>query len=245
MGKAVDNATLSILSNATIEGNVILLNCSTLDRKQYMAVNAVLENIGGKWNKKAKGHVFTEDPTDMLDVVLLTGEITPPGKYGYFPTPPELAKKVIKLADIESGYMVLEPQAGQAGIAMHVPKDATLHCIELLPDNVAVLEKQGYHVTPGDFLKCDLDPVFDSVVMNPPFERQADIDHVLHAWKCLKPGGRLVSIMSAGVLFRENKKTVEFKSLLDRCGRYEVNPDGAFKASGTMVKTIIVVMDKP
>jgi hypothetical protein len=33
----------------------------------------------------------------------------------------------------------------------------------------------------------------------------SDIDHVQHAWKSVKPGGKLVAIMSAGVTFRENK----------------------------------------
>jgi 16S rRNA G1207 methylase RsmC len=35
--------------------------------------------------------------------------------------------------------------------------------------------------------------------MNPPFARQADIHHVNHALKFLKPDGLLVSVMSAGV----------------------------------------------
>jgi cyclopropane-fatty-acyl-phospholipid synthase len=32
---------------------------------------------------------------------------------------------------------------------------------------------------------------FDYVAMNPPFSGQCDVDHVYHAWKFLKPGGRL------------------------------------------------------
>ncbi len=74
---------------------------------------------------------------------------------------------------------------------------------------------------------------------------QADIDHVLHAYKFLKPGGRLVSIMASGVIFRENRKTVEFRKLLNACGTFEHNPVGSFKESGTMVNTVIIVMDKP
>ena len=38
---------------------------------------------------------------------------------------------------------------------------------------------------------------------------QQDIDHVTAAYGLLAPGGILVTIMSAGVLFRENKKTVD------------------------------------
>ena len=109
MAKLIDEKTLAILSRVTVEGNNIFLTCGQLDRKQYTAVNEVLENMGGKWNKKAKAHVYDTDPTDALEQVLLSGEIVPPKKYGYFPTPPELAKRVIELAEIEPGMSVLEP----------------------------------------------------------------------------------------------------------------------------------------
>ena len=80
MTKRIDEQTLAILSRVTVEGNTIFLTCGQLDRKQYQAVNEVLENIGGKWNRKLKGHVFEIDPEDALDQVLLTGEIMPPDR---------------------------------------------------------------------------------------------------------------------------------------------------------------------
>ena len=73
---------------------------------------------------------------------------------------------------------------------------------------------------------------------------QADIDHVLHAFKFLKPGGRLVSIMASSVTYRENKKTIDFRELINRQGFIEQNPVDAFKASGTRVNTVTVVLNK-
>ncbi len=245
MPKQIDEKTLAILSRVTVDGNAIFLTCGQLTRKEYVAVNEILEHIGGKWNKKVKGHVYNNDPTDALEQVLLLGEIIPPKKYGYFPTPPELAKHVIDLAEIEPGMTVLEPSAGQGGIADYLPEGCIVDCVELLPDNVKVLEGKGYRVTPGCFLSIETKPLYDRIVMNPPFEKQADISQVLHAWKCLKPGGRLVSIMSAGVSFRENKKTLDFRELVDCYGFMEHNDPGAFKASGTMVNTVTVVLNKP
>ncbi len=79
--------------------------------------------------------------------------------------------------------------------------------------------------------------------MNPPFKNQADIKHINHALKFLKPGGKLVSVMSASVGFRENTLTNKFRSLIEeRGGSIESLPDGAFKESGTMVRTVIVVI---
>jgi predicted RNA methylase len=245
MTKHIDEQTLAILSRVTVDGNTIFLTCGQLDRKQYQAVNEVLENIGGKWNRKLKGHVFEQDPEDALEQVLLTGEITPPKKYGYFPTPEGLARKIVDLAEIQSGHLVLEPSAGQGAIAGLVPKSATIDCIEYLHNNVSALERMGIKTIQADFLSVEPKPLYDRVVMNPPFEKQQDIDHVMHAWKCLKPGGRLVSIMSSGAMFRENRKTTEFRSHVDEFGYIERLPDQSFKESGTMVNTCFVVMDKP
>lgn len=243
--KQIDEATLAVLSRVTVEGNTIFLTCGQLGRKQYLTVNEILEIMGGKWNRKAKGHVFTDDPTDKLEQVLLSGEIIPPKKYGYFPTPPEIAMTLIGLAEIEPFMSVLEPSAGQGGIVDFIPKDCLIDCVELLPDNVAVLESKAYKVQQDDFLNIDPHPLYHRVVMNPPFEHQQDIDHVLHAWKCVMPGGKLAAIMSAGILFRENRKTTEFRQLVETHGYVKRLPEGSFKASGTGVNTCIVVMEKP
>lgn len=75
MAKIPENV-LDVLGMCRTEGNVLYLPDGQLDRKLYMAVNKVLENMGGKWNRKAKGHVFANgDPAEMLEVVLLTQEV--------------------------------------------------------------------------------------------------------------------------------------------------------------------------
>lgn len=71
MTKRIDETTLAILGRVTIDGNLIFLPCGQLDRKQYLAVNEILEHIGGKWNRKQKAHVYAQDPTEALESVLL------------------------------------------------------------------------------------------------------------------------------------------------------------------------------
>ncbi|MHA1417319.1 MAG: N-6 DNA methylase [Candidatus Heimdallarchaeaceae archaeon] len=240
----IDEKTLTILSTVKIDGNVIFLTCGQLDRKQYIAVNKVLEAMGGKWNRKIKGHIFSENPTEKLEQVLLYGEIKTHKEYGFFPTPAKIAKKIIEFADIKSGMFVLEPSAGQGGIADFVPKNCHLDCIELLPENVIILKKKGYKVQQGDFLSFKPNPIYHRIVMNPPFEKQQDIAHVKHAWKFLRKGGKLVSIMSAGIIFRENKKTLEFREMVNSYGYIEKLPEDSFKESGTKVNTCIVILEK-
>lgn len=245
--KKIDESVLAILSRVTIEGNNIKLTCGQLDRKMYLAVNEILEIMGGKWNRKEKVHIFQEDPTEKLESVLLTGEILSPKKYGYFPTPPLVILEILKRAALQSGMTVLEPSAGQGAIAEAaaiITGKKKVDCFELLPDNCAVLQAKGFLVRQCDFLTVEPNSIYDRVLMNPPFERQQDIEHVSHAFKFLKPGGRLVSIMASGVTYRENRKTVEFRNMIvEHNGSIELLPHDSFKISGTGINTCIVTIN--
>jgi len=244
MGK-VDNIVLGVLSSGEIDGNVFRLNCGQLERKVYIAVNKVLENIGGKWDRKLKGHVFDTDPTEKLEEVMLTGEtVNEKQFYQFFETPKELAMRIIETADIGETMTVLEPSAGLGAIVKFIPATVSkILCCELDPQKADVLRKEGFCVQAGDFLEEMFEGV-DRVVMNPPFTKQQDIDHVLKAYDCLRDGGRLVSVMSPGFTFRQNKKSVEFKKLVDKNRWWEELPDGTFKESGTLVRTVLVLLDK-
>ena len=57
-----------------------------------------------------------------------------------------------------------------------------------------------------DFLSRLPHGSYDRVVMNPPFDLERDIDHVMHAMEFLKPDGLLVAIMSAGTEWRGDEK---------------------------------------
>ena len=240
----VDQEVLTVLSRASIEGNALTL-VGQLDRKIYERTNKVLEAAGGKWNRKAKAHVFDGSAADTIEQIILTGEITVPQDFGYFPTPAPIVARLLGIADIKPGMLALEPSAGQGNIANQVAGIAEVDCVELLPKNVAALRAAGLarEVVEGDFLTIAPAPIYDRVVMNPPFGKQADIKHVLHALRFLKPDGLLVSVMAAGVLFRDNRLTTEFRGLISaRGGEIEECPEGAFREAGTMVRTVIVTI---
>ena len=86
---------------------------------------------------------------------------------------------------------------------------------------------------------------YDRIIANPPFSKQQDIDHIMHMHSLLKPGGILVSVVSESPFFRINKKSVAFREFLE-ANNAEIIPldTGAFKESGTMVKTRIIKMEK-
>ena len=253
--KQLSTEVLATLSTVEIEGTNVRI-IKQLDRKLYTQVNEVLSSIGGKWNRKTNAHVFSEDPTDKLNAVIECGVLEPKVKTGYFPTPPALVERMIELAELDSEHLILEPSAGQGHIADVICKTAGLDrkeiiICEILPENIAVLRKKGYFVEEYEFIRMAEElrsnkMEFDRILMNPPFEKQACIDHVTTAFNLLKEGGILVAIMSSGVMFRENKKTVTFReSILDRYADViESNPEGSFKESGTMVNTVMIRLIK-
>lgn len=165
---------------------------------------------------------------------------------GYFPTPAALVDRMIDESGVKPGVRVLEPSAGSGNIA-NAAKAAGLavSCFEKWHSLADVLKLQGHEVTQGDFLEveapADPEAAFDCVLMNPPFENGQDIEHVLHAYRFLKPGGVLVSIMSASVSFASSRKAEAFRAFIDDTGGELIAlPSGSFKESDTGVETVMV-----
>lgn len=244
----VDNEVLNVLSAAECIGNNLKLT-GQLDRNLYTRTNKVLEAAGGKWNRKAQAHIFEVEAAERIEQIILTGDVVvPKDDFEFFPTPPNIAERVIELAEIKNGMSVLEPSAGKGALAVaakHAANDVYIDMCELMPDNNSYLKSLniGLVADPRDFLLTNPTPTYDRVVMNPPFGRQADIKHVSHALKFLNPGGKLVSVMASSVTFRNNKLTTDFRELIKSKGGWiEELPEGSFKESGTMVNTVIVVI---
>ncbi len=155
-----------------------------------------------------------------------------------FPTPPDLATRLIELADIQPNHTVLEPSAGTGRLAEEIAKRrfGSLVLVEINADLCQCLRAKSLHVLQRDFLELNGElGTFDRIVMNPPFTNGADIKHIEHARAKLKPGGRLVAICANGPRQRE--------TLMPEAGEWYDLPEGSFKDSGTNVNAAIVVFD--
>ena len=237
---------LSVLSAAEVEGPHLVLT-GQLDRKLYERTNKVLEAAGGKWNRKAKAHIFDGDASDRIDQIILSGSvIIPKDEFNFFPTPAELAERVVAAAGVRPGDLILEPSAGLGAIATAaIGAGGIVDCYELMPANAEALRQiSGIRsVCEADFLLVEPKPIYSAVTMNPPFAKQADIRHVVHAHRFLCPGGTLTAVLSAGVLYRQDRLAKSFRDLVDECGGHiEPLPEGSFKSSGTMVNTVLVTI---
>lgn len=254
----ISTEVLTVLSGLEIAGNTIKMQ--KLERGLYLKVDAVLKEMGGTWNRKAQAHVFAVDPSPIVEQVLTVGEITTAKDLGFFRTPQPLAKRLVELADVRPGHVVLEPSAGDGAIVRElIAVDAGVFAIERDDQRRRQLFSMArecltlavaHEVT--DFMEYETDEPFDRVVMNPPFCKVGlgdHLDHVHHAFSMLVPGGVLVSVLPAGVKFRTDKRHREFREwcaeeVPDASMIFQDLPEGAFKESGTGVRTVLLRLVK-
>lgn len=158
-----------------------------------------------------------------------------------------------RLGRLTPDMRVLEPSAGRGRLADRAKlAGCEVQCVELQPELIYTLQGKGHSVKGGDFLTMTPAELglFDVVVMNPPFDRGRDCDHVRHALQFLKPGGRLVSVMAAGLEYRETARAKAFRALIDKVQppdkwdrRFTDLPAGSFAESGTNVNTMILRLE--
>lgn len=156
-----------------------------------------------------------------------------------FPTPPELARRVVELADIRPGHAVLEPSAGTGALLAAMPNirpGGTVHAVEINRTLADGLREIVDEVHCADFLELNGQlGMFDRIVMNPPFADGADIRHIEHALEMLQPGGKLVAICANGP--RQRAK------LMERASEWYDLPAGSFQSAGTGVNTALVLFE--
>lgn len=229
-----------------------------LDRKLYEDVDKILKALGGKWTRHKKGHVFIgHNPLEELLQAVENGTVVDEKKLNqFYETPPEVAELLImKLGKLCDGMRILEPSAGKGAIAMPLLKKAVgmnasvyLLVCEINPKRAEYLEDNSLEIFEYDFLSVGSSAYdyFDRVIANPPFTGDADIRHVMLMYKCLKPGGKLVSVMSPRWTFCDTGLPKEFKSFLSfHKNVWTELPEGSFKVSGTNVRTGIIEIWKP
>lgn len=172
---------------------------------------------------------------------------------GFFPTPQTLAMRVVSELNAQPGDHVLEPSAGKgdlvdALLSMEIP-DLRIDVVEYSETLRKILQAKGYEPVAWNFMEYAPGMIYDRVLMNPPFENGQDMQHVMHAFELLKPGGRLVAIMSRGPFVNSSTAAQRFRHWLDEIGGVvEELPEGSFTGKEsfrqTGTNTSLVVVDK-
>lgn len=189
-------------------------------------IEEVLVLIGGerKQLNQAVWYEFNYNPFNVLTEISIYGAVLDKHTHQYHPTKGELATYCVEKADIQEDDEVLEPSAGQGGLANLLPKERTT-CIEIARLNSLILKEKGFNVIREDFLKWSRATAlrFDKVVMNPPFSDGRALSHLKEASDLIKDKGRIVAILPASMrgknVFNENEWDVEwskdFKNMFD------------------------------
>jgi protein-L-isoaspartate O-methyltransferase len=160
-----------------------------------------------------------------------------------FPTPPALAGRMVELADLRPGLCVLEPSAGTGNIVRAVldAVDTEVLAYEINRDLCSQLERTfpswKLQARCKDFLEVtDFMGQYERILMNPPFHNGADVVHILHALKFLKPGGRLVALCANGP-----RQQAELRPLATN---WEELPEGTFAEQGTNVRAALMTVQR-
>ena len=254
----IDDDVRAVLERATIEGNGLRL--PQMEQKLYVKVAKVLGATGGRWSRKANATIFPDDPRVILGLALESGEVVDEKKTRkQFFTPPTLVRRMASLRwDGDAPERILEPSAGHGALIAAVKERlfeqgvnyTNIVAVENDPKAFGVLrkfwggiDKSQVSLWNDDFLELSTEDIgkFGAVIMNPPFTAGQEIAHVKHALNFLAPGGRLVAVMSAAIMTRDNAGYGNMRTLLKVAGAtFEDLPEGTFSTSGTAVRTVLV-----
>lgn len=184
---------------------------------------------------------------------------------GFFPTGDRLAARVAELAQLDQPepLAILEPSAGTGALALaaleRIHAGSKIWTVERVPALSAVLDiiaeghpEQVANLGTGDFLAYEdgqfSGPAeFDRIVMNPPFERGQDMQHVQAAYSLLKPGGILVAIVCENCFYRTDGEYPDFRDWLASNGaEIEKAPEDAFSGTirGTKTAARVITIRK-
>ncbi|WP_241801643.1 methyltransferase domain-containing protein [Acidithiobacillus caldus] len=246
-----------VLRQSSIDQEHVVLP-PNLDRDLYLKVNKVLTLYGAKWNRRRQAHVLPNaeayrELSTAIEVGAVERKQTIQQEIGFFQTPEILAERLCTALPSIFGIDILEPSAGHGRIAQAALNlgAGTVTCVEQYAPNAAHLRQRFAHrgdevsVIEADFLSLQPEDLstFDAVLANPPFQKGADIRHITHAMRFVRPGGTVVAIMSAGVQHNHNRAATDFREMVRaRGGHWEALPEGSFKESGTSVSTIMVTI---
>ncbi|OCJ37362.1 methyltransferase [Serratia sp. 14-2641] len=129
--------------------------------------------------------------------------MTVPASSQVFVTPENICHRLVSLAGITDQDTILEPSAGTGAILRAiraVAPAAACDAVELNAQLCDYLRREfdDVNVICCDFLHYAPQKRYSHIIMNPPFNRAADIHHIQHACTLLKPGGVLTAICLNG-----------------------------------------------
>jgi hypothetical protein len=157
----------------------------------------------------------------------------------FFPTPAAVAQRMARLARITKGTRVLEPSAGNGNLAdAAAAAGGEVDVLEISSQLRDILTVKGYNVVGHDFNDFTPEAPYQAILMNPPFSKRQDAEHIMQAYGMLASGGTLVAIAGEGVFFGQDAKAEKFRAWLDTHGAdVEKLEGGTFNDNALLAQT--------
>ena len=193
-------------------------------------------------------------PADASPDIFRNRTNLPAKDLAFYPTPAAVAEDAVSKVYLRPGTKVLEPSAGIGGlVAPLAEKGCIVDAIEIHPERAAALAGRnlpGVTVRCANFLGLTAREDYDLVVMNPPFAGTHWMDHVMHGWAFLKPGGHLIAILPASAEVNETPKHEWVRAWAakvgsERWGRmFRDLPPESFREVGVNINTVVLTLRK-
>lgn len=174
----------------------------SMDKHVFEKVVQTLEACGGEHLRHGDFY-FPYEFMDIKDHLVIHGTIPDQKAYQYYATPHELAERMALWADIDDHHTCLEPSGGQGNLACLMAGKVTV--IEASDLHCKIMKKKGLtNIVCGDFLKWAKGaPLFQRILMNPPFSQGRAEVHLETAAGLLEKNGVLVALVPVSL---QNKK---------------------------------------
>ena len=208
----VPQVVLNTMSNYECFNNTIRINLnnSTQQKDVVEKITNIMKIIGGELVKNTYnnyGYViyqFGYSPKNVFEKILFSGTLPDQKTHQFYPTPMEISKYVMDLADVGKNDKILEPSAGRGDLLRYLPdfvNKNNVFCIEISSIFCNILRSKGFvNTLDTDFINwaekiLKTGRRYDRIIMNPPFSDGRCIAHIQTASKLLNSEGKLVAVL--------------------------------------------------
>ena len=126
--------------------------------------------------------------------------------------------QMLKGLYLRDGKLILEPSAGSGDLIEGIynsNSQVIVHCAELNKELKAELLREGYIVIGSDFLAMTPNPIYDYVIACPTYRDNIDIEHIIHMYEFVKPGGTIISLTHPAWTTHNSERQVKFRKWLE------------------------------
>ena len=145
--------------------------------------------------------------------------------------------------------LILEPSAGSGNLADGIRRkynNVIIHCIELNKELQMQLHYKSYPLMGADFFKIDPNPRYDFVIACPTYKDNIDVEHIMHMYDFLKPGGQIISLTHPAWTTHNSERQVKFRKWLEEKNySMKMLTDNSFVEDYKTQPSMIITIKKP